>query len=211
MKITCLSDIHDNRINFNIGECDILIFAGDATCHREPIDQDYINFNTWFSGFNAKHKILIAGNHDVLYEKHKLIAKSFLSKDLIYLENDWVEIEGIKIAGSPYSLKWNNWAFNTDEETLAYYYSLLQEDIDILVTHGPPKGILSTYRGNNEVGSESLLNYVNNSKVRYHIFGHAHQCYGFEVVNDKAFINCAITDNQNIPINKPIRFDYKYV
>ena len=49
-------------------------------------------------------------------------------------------------------------------------------DIDILVTHYPPYGILDE-----GLGSPEILNFVMKSKPTYHLFGHIHATAGEEL------------------------------
>ena len=49
-------------------------------------------------------------------------------------------------------------------------------DIDILVTHYPPYGILDE-----GLGSPEILNFVMKSKPAYHLFGHIHATAGQEL------------------------------
>ncbi|MEI6873153.1 MAG: UvrD-helicase domain-containing protein, partial [Verrucomicrobiota bacterium] len=59
------------------------------------------------------------------------------------LLNSGVTIEGLKIWGSPYSPRFFDWAFNCDRgEDIAQHWRLIPDDTDILITHGPPAGIL---------------------------------------------------------------------
>ncbi len=49
-------------------------------------------------------------------------------------------------------------------------------DLDILVTHYPPLGILDE-----DMGSVEILNFVMKSQPSYHLFGHIHFAKGKEV------------------------------
>jgi len=67
-----------------------------------------------------------------------------------------VEVEGLKIFGSPYTQHYSKGAFQypkTDDELI---WSTIPENIDILITHGPPLNILDVSRKNENVGSPSL-------------------------------------------------------
>ena len=100
MKIVCASDTHHHHGSISIPECDLFVFAGDHACHREPIAKATISFNDWLGKIPAKHKVIVAGNHDVLFEKNLTLAKSLIT-NAIYLENDYTIIDEIKIYGSP--------------------------------------------------------------------------------------------------------------
>jgi predicted phosphodiesterase len=89
-----------------IPNADILIHAGDFT--RRGTLKEIDNFADFLGSLNIKHKIVIAGNHDILfdskYDSHKnesLNAKSHL-KNCYYLEDSSIEIYGYKFYGSPW-------------------------------------------------------------------------------------------------------------
>ncbi|KAI9371527.1 Metallo-dependent phosphatase-like protein [Aspergillus egyptiacus] len=50
--------------------------------------------------------------------------------------------------------------------------------VDILLTHGPPHGILDFVPGAGNVGCESLYRAVERSRPALHVFGHIHEGYG---------------------------------
>lgn len=88
------------------------------------------------------------------------------------------------------------------------YWDQIPEDIDILVTHGPPKGILDmvySFDGvtpKDRVGCEELNEKVFNlPKLKHHIFGHIHSSHGHQEVVGKHFWNAAICDEQYMAIN----------
>lgn len=53
-------------------------------------------------------------------------------------------------------------------------WSMIPENTDILVTHGPPYGILDTNIQNQHTGCPHLLQRVLAIKPRLHVFGHIH-------------------------------------
>lgn len=53
-------------------------------------------------------------------------------------------------------------------------------EIDIMLTHGPPFGILDTARGGDSAGCEHLRRAVQRCRPRIHCFGHIHEGWGAE-------------------------------
>lgn len=51
-------------------------------------------------------------------------------------------------------------------------------DTDVLITHGPPYGILDLNFEDLKVGCEELMRAVIRVQPRLHIFGHIHEAYG---------------------------------
>lgn len=56
-------------------------------------------------------------------------------------------------------------------------------EIDIMLTHGPPYGILDTTWQDEQVGCEHLRRAVQRCRPRLHCFGHIHEGWGAEKMN----------------------------
>lgn len=204
-KITFISDTHNQHNKVKISETDILIHAGDAT--GKGTLTEVTSFLNWFSQQPAKHKVYVAGNHDFLFEEDPSMAKMILSEypTIKYLEDSMAEILGLKIWGSPHQPIFYDWAFNKTGEKLSEIWASIPEDIDILVTHGPPLGILDRTRDGRMVGCESLANNViNRIKPKIHHFGHIHEAYGTIDIKGVKFVNSSICTLAYRPDNKPI-------
>lgn len=185
---------------------DMIICAGDF-CNTGEIG-DVIRFNNWFFQLPHKYKILIAGNHDRIFELQPDVAQVFLNKNIIYLQDEEVIIEGIKFYGTPWQLPFNNWAFNLPEEELDKKFSKIPNDVDVLITHSPPYGILDSIPSRSNLGSKSLLKHVLRITPKVHIFGHIHGGYGMwrDEENNIVFINASVLDEDYRLINRCTRF-----
>jgi Icc-related predicted phosphoesterase len=184
MKIWHISDTHTYHDLLTIPNgIDLVIHSGDCSNPRDPYNnepevRDFIN---WYKELPIKNKIYVAGNHDTSIEKRLVTKKDFEDNGIIYLENDYVTIDGIKIFGSPHTPVFNNWAFMKERHKLDRFWKLaIHEPCDIIVVHGPPKGCLdkSYDRVNNmeSCGDKSLLNLVLDMQPTYMLFGHIHNC-----------------------------------
>ena len=179
MKIWHISDTHREHSFLEIPECDMVIHSGDATNPRDSIKSliEMREFVEWFSKLDIKYKIFVAGNHDVCVERRLILPSEM---DFIYLENTTIEIEGIRIFGSPYTPSFGNgWAFNKSRSSLSSFWnSIIPDDTDIIVTHGPPKGILDlAYKDINNIencGDKALLNRIKEINPILSLFGHIH-------------------------------------
>lgn len=68
VRIVCMSDTHSltPHIKFDIPDGDIFIHAGDFTrCGK--LDE-VIEFNSWIGRLPHKHKLVIAGNHELSFD-----------------------------------------------------------------------------------------------------------------------------------------------
>jgi len=212
MKICCISDNHGN-LKTQVPECDILLHAGDPFAPRDPFLQKAFipNLNNWLDKQPAKHKVMIAGNHDLYFEGlYKNKQKPELNCH--YLLDEGIEIEGLKIYGSPWTSIFLNWAFMLSEEKLAIQWSWIPSDTNILLVHGPPYGILDecpVFRGERigHVGSLSLREKIFEVKPKLVVFGHIHESYGQEEHHGIKFVNCSVLDGGYNLANSPVVID----
>ncbi len=182
MIIWAISDTHGYHEQLEIPSgIDMIIHSGDCSNNINPyFNQNEVRqFIEWYKEVPVKHKIYVAGNHDTSIEKKLVTKKDFEDAGIIYLEDDVVEIEGLYIYGNPYTPKYGNWAFmKTPEKLNRYWREVRPIYTDILVTHGPPKGILDkSYNRSREIdqcGDKNLLNMVKELKPKLVCFGHIH-------------------------------------
>lgn len=192
MTILHISDTHTYHDLLKIPSgLDMIIHSGDCSNPRDPYnnESEVRDFIDWYKEIPVKYKIYVAGNHDTSIEKGLVTKKDFEDASIIYLENESVVIEGIKIFGSPHTPNFGNWAFMKERTKLERFWRLaIDEDVDIVVTHGPPKGILDKsydQRNNMEAcGDKSLLNRILEVQPAYSLFGHIH--------NTKDIVNAGI-------------------
>ena len=163
-NIFVFSDTHGQHRDVTVPEeTDIVICGGDAV--EDDLNGDeYNDFIDWFSGLSAKWKIFIPGNHELSFEidKSEEIEKAMDDKGILVMQNSIRDYDGVTICsiGGDVSIA------DADIPT----------DIDILVTHYPPYGILDE-----GLGSPEILNFVMKSKPTYHLFGHIHATAGEEL------------------------------
>lgn len=207
MKIVCISDSHHNHEKIEIPEADALIVAGDFTRFQNPRIQDYTEFNEWLGRQPVKHKIIVAGNHDTLFQINSSLARSLLS-NATYLEDSGCQIEGVNFWGSPWISPIGQWAFMGNDEERKKKWDLIPEETDVLITHSPPATILDACgeRWRREaIGCDFLFKRVFQVKPKIHVFGHAHESYGQgEVISGVLSVNAAQCDEYNILRNRPI-------
>ncbi len=214
MRIVCLSDTHNCNEEISVPDGDILIHSGDATLRGTETEIE--DFLIWYSSLPHKYKIFVAGNHDWLYEMNNHFAKLLTANyNIKYLQDSSTIIEGLKMYGSPWQPRFYDWAFNLDRGfELAEKWKLIPDDTDILITHGPPHGILDEvprFYGVEKTGCEELLKRVKElarNNLKLHIFGHIHSGYGQVEKFGVNFINASNLDEQYLPKQPPIVFDY---
>lgn len=197
MKICTISDTHSQHELIRISnDADMIIHAGDIS--NRGVKHEVEEFMSWYGDLPHKHKILIAGNHDFFFEKSWEICKQMAKEKGIHLLYDTsVTIEGLVIWGSPVQPKFFDWAFNrsiTIEESMTErsqkyghsfignHWDKIPENVDILVTHGPPKNMLDlTQRSKENVGCPVLARHIKRVKPIMHVFGHIHEERGVHI------------------------------
>ena len=206
MKLTFFSDTHYQHDKLKFTEGDILIFCGDLTTHGAIYEVE--NFSGFMKRLNYQHKIVIAGNHDFCFsdQRRETAEECFFNDGLIYLNDSGVEIEGIKFWGSPVQPWFHNWAFNRKRgEEIRKHWNLIPHDTDVLITHGPPFGIMDLCADGEQVGCVDLLNAVKNIRPKIHAFGHIHESHGCLQIDNTTFINASSLDekykNPRLPID----------
>jgi Icc-related predicted phosphoesterase len=223
MRIVLVSDTHGHHNSIRVPEGDILIHAGDLTPSGGI--SEVAAAAKWLSSLPHRYKIAIAGNHDVLFERSPTEASSQLrSAGVIYLQDKGISIDGLSIYGSPWQPEFMHWAFNVPRGELAKYWDQIPNLLDVLITHGPPYGILDQrvpagmrrlapwedeepFAGSDPIGCEELLAAVQRTKPRVHVFGHIHCGYGTTQNEHTTFYNASICNENYEPVNKPWMID----
>lgn len=206
MIIDCISDLHGSFPELQGG--DLLIVAGDLTSH--DLGCQYERFLHWVEEQDYYKIIVIAGNHDGLIEEGRWeIAPP---DNITYLQDSGIQWEGKNIWGSPWTPRFSDWHFMKKKNELKVVWDLIPQDTDILITHGPPHGIMDQAMDWEigkmvHCGCEELDLAVKRIKPQLHVFGHIHGGHGTYSTESTTFVNAAIMDEGYKPVNKPIRIE----
>lgn len=189
LTIACISDTHGyHRHIEEMPEADILIHSGDITRHGE-LDA-LKDFNDWLGELPYSHKIVIAGNHEVGFPENPLIPASLLT-NAHYLYDSFIKVKGFKIWGSPYTPEFGTWAFTKKRHEMMSHWLTMPNDADIVVTHGPPFGVLDRNGQGYPCGCEALATRIQIVKPLLHVYGHIHDSYGETMANGTHFVNAS--------------------
>eukprot|EP00056_Hartaetosiga_gracilis_P005222 m.82616 g.82616 ORF g.82616 m.82616 type:complete len:364 (+) comp12092_c1_seq4:931-2022(+) len=222
LRCVCISDTHSFDLSkLVLPEGDVLIHAGDFT-NVGRVDE-VKEFSAFLKSTDFKHKIVIAGNHDLSFDEkdYEHIYYQFHDKPIdckeakaalegcTYLEDSSYEIEGVSFYGSPYQPRFYDWGFNQSrgEESLNKWMEI-PDGVDVLVTHGPAIGHGDTCMGGNRAGCVDLLQQIQ-TRVRpqYHVFGHIHEGYGVSTDGQTTFVNASTCNYNYRPVQAPLVFD----
>ena len=209
MKFVVISDTHGQHRSLKLPKGDVIIHAGDISKSGHPVEIE--DFLDWFSKLKFKYKIFIAGNHDFFLEHaHPRVIEQMIPTGVIYLNDSGAEINGIKFWGSPITPWFHNWAFNRERgEEIKKHWELIPDDTDVLITHGPPMGILDENSCSQCVGCMDLLVKVNQVKPKYHFFGHIHEGYGQDTKVETIYLNASVLNDRYQLAHEPMVINFK--
>jgi len=176
-EAVCVAAIADTHgLSFACPPADVLIHAGDMTAWGEWSETAALGRALGEEDYRAV--LLVPGNHDRIFEKlPRGEAYPFSPNTHLLIDEAW-EYRGRLFYGSPWTPFFDQmnpaWtAFMAAEEELRRRFDQMPAEIDVLITHGPPWGILD-----NGAGSLALREAVEKRIVRHHVFGHCHELGG---------------------------------
>jgi len=223
-RFVVLSDTHSQHEHIIVPDGDVLIHAGDFSYTG---DYDEVRkFSNWLGKLPHAYKIVIAGNHEMTFDTEyyrradvstryhdtpldPIVAQSHLKNCIYLMDTSFKLDEKIHIYGSPWQPEFCDWAFNLPRgPAIMEKWRLIPTDVDILITHGPPKGHGGTCTDGFDAGCEDLLHVVKKIQPAVHIFGHIHEGYGVTKEGGTYFINGSNCTAGYNPTNKPIVFDF---
>lgn len=197
IDILHLSDTHGQHKNLkSLPEADVIVYSGDFTFAGS--EEEAYDFMNWFCNLPYKHKIFIAGNHDMcMYGADHIDG---LSRNVHYLYNNSVVIDGIKFYGIPMFME------DCMDGNLDVFINNIPDDTDVLITHMPPKGTcdLANYgKGPEHRGNATLAELLKKLHPTCHLFGHEHDAYGKTIKENVIYSNACVVDSRYNLINNP--------
>ena len=182
---------------------------------------------TWLSHMPHAHVIYVAGNHDWMFDPaapssfrtwrlERRRTRDSLIADfprVTYLQDAETIIDGVKFYGSPWQPYFLGWAFNFPRDAgdeARETWSRIPRDVDVLITHGPPYGVLDGTPDRDEhFGDAELGARIRDlDKLRLHVFGHIHEGSGRLDRDPVTFLNVSICTIKYAPTNRPVVVDF---
>ena len=215
-RLVVMSDTHGLHRSLYLPAGDVLIHAGDLTQSGElrileDLAQCFDSVKDRYSSI-----VCIAGNHDltlhrpcydeiwprfhVCKEDANACIDAIKKCSAVYLEDSSCTVSGdLRIYGSPWTPYFHHWAFNfpPDDQGVAARakWNQIPEDIDILITHGPPLGRCDL-SVTGRAGCRQLLEQVQQRTPppRVHLFGHIHEARGSSFDGKTLYVNASNLD-----------------
>lgn len=210
-RISFVSDTH-NQMYRLIGKIpndnDILLHCGDWT--NLGTEHEFQKELDIFATLPGRFKCATVGNHDGFVEKYPLLAKDMFKAAGVELLIDSVcEFEGVTMYGTPWSNLYGvGYAFQIhDSEQAERIFSGIPSNLDILLSHSPPMGILDEVVDMGiirNIGSRELNEIILKVKPQISAFGHCHLRMGEKFFNGIHYVNSALCDDRNNLIKDPI-------
>ncbi len=206
MRFIAISDTHGLHRNLELPIGDVIIHAGDF-CNRGSERQMH-DFLDWYKETDFAHKILIGGNHDTFAARHPQEFEGLLAGEITYLNDSGCRINGLSCWGSPVQPDLVGWPFGKRRGAqMKVHWDMVPEEVDILITHTPPYGILDKPRTGRHLGCEELSKKLATISPKVHIFGHVHASYGQETIGETRYINASNIDSRRGLVNAPVVFE----
>ncbi len=184
MKILHISDTHGfHKQLVDMPEADVIVHSGDFSMGGS--EDEVLDFFQWFCDLPYKHKIAVAGNHDMCLYDAGIDGQP---DDVHYLREEGIVIDGIKFWGVPLFMEYAMY------DKYPVVVANIPKDVDVLITHQPPYNILDSTCGVH-FGSTELSDRLKVIKPKLHLFGHDHNSYGMIKIDKTIYSNGAIVDN----------------
>lgn len=202
MRVVCISDTHELHRELSVPTGDLLIHAGDFGFFAHGT-QSIEYFNDWLESLSHPHKVVTAGNHEFALAADPNLRTLITNAKLLL--NESVVVGPAKIWASPITMHADAAFGCSDRVERARIYSRIPPDTDIVVSHGPPYGILDSGPGDPEPsGDPELREAIIRVKPILHVFGHAHAGYGLRQTNHTTFVNASSFGVDGNLSNRPI-------
>ena len=198
VRIVAVADTHTYEDDLVVPDGDIFVHAGDLL--QSGSVKELCKVAKWLHKLPHANKIIVAGNHDRCFQYSPKTIQKFFGKDIIYLEDKGVTIQDIRFWGSPWQPEYNDWAFNLPRGfLLAEKWALIDEQVQVLITHSPPYGIGDSSPIEGRKGCRNLRAAVHKLQVPLHIFGHIHQDGGAWLHHGTWFVNATTWECERPP------------
>ncbi|SFL11778.1 metallophosphoesterase family protein [Shimia haliotis] len=175
MRVLAFSDLHRaapaaRRLVEMSQEADLVIAAGDFTNHR----QDLAGAMALLEGLKAP-VVMVPGNNESEDE-----LRAAAPDGAVVLHGQSAEVAGLRLFGIGYAIPvtpFKDWSCDLTEAQGADLLSGCGE-VDVLITHSPPKGVVDVTSQGVSLGSTAVLDTIKRVKPPLVVCGHIHDSWG---------------------------------
>ena len=187
LSVCVMSDTHARHRSLLLpaSGADVLVHAGDHANWKTSA-RNTRDFNAWLGEIAGRFpvRLVCCGNHEISMDKAGSRAeRAAMVPNARYCEGETVVVGGgISIFFAPWTPSRNFTfranAFQRSPDQLAELLLPCPDNVDVLVTHCPPLGVLDMHRNGHRMGSREVLDCVHRVLPSVHLFGHCHDDSG---------------------------------
>lgn len=183
LRVVVISDTHNQHDRFTLPEGDVLVHCGDFTAAGS--DPELRDFDRWLAGLPFEHKLIVAGNHEYWMDGTGARIEALIRHGRVLMD-ELVEIAGRRF----YGMSWVSRGGGPSADR----FDRIPAELDMLLTHEPPFGVLDRTLQDQHLGCPELLGAVQLLRPRRHAFGHIHENAGETEQDGTRFINACVVD-----------------
>jgi len=219
LHCVAISDTHNRAERVAIPDGDLLLHAGDLT--MQGSEAELLRAARWLGTMQHRFRAIVAipGNHDFgIAADPEGYRELFRANGVTLLIDEAAVVEGLNVYGSPWQPWFYDWAYNFPQDDDGAFarqtWAAIPRNTDVLMTHGPPYGILDKTFGGQDTraGCPYLLAAVQGlaPRLQVHLFGHIHEGYGQLSQGGTLFVNASTCDRERYaPVQPPIELDVR--
>lgn len=211
MKITIVSDTHGNHDQITGLSGDVLIHCGDMFNQFDMFGQEdelFEGLDAWFGRQDFDLVLCTGGNHDFELEKRvQYVDQPF--RNAVFLAGEAYRYRGVTFYGAPWIPELWGQAFFVDDLELERRWFEIPDDVDVLITHTPPAGILDQSSNGRSLGCPYLMAAIETCQPKLHCFGHVHASSGEAFVDGIHYINAASVNSSYELVRQPRQLDFE--
>ena len=216
--IRAVSDLHGHLPD--VPACDLLLIAGDIcplTDGRSAVQAAWLDgpCRAWLQGLPVGHVVVVAGNHDFVFEQPDLVPPL----PWTYLQDRLATVGGLRVYGTPWTPTTGHWAFQATADELAQRLASMPTGLDVLVSHFPPRGfgdcvrpldysLLSRCPPEVHIGSDALLGVIDRGSPGLVVYGHIHEDRGHWKRGSSMLDNVTVLDGAGVPRYPGMAFEF---
>lgn len=196
VRVVCVSDTHNEHACLRLPEGHLLLHTGDVLTESglRHVERDaatrqiirvtpagealFVNFAEWFGALRYEHKVLVAGNHDMVLQGlgkdrvQEILDANTTHGKSVYLEDDTVSCGELSIYGSPYAhYSSHNNAFKVENPV----YNISPR-VNIVCTHMP--AVLPSRKRGGHSEHQEITRPMAETGASLHVGGHCHWANG---------------------------------
>lgn len=200
IQLVILGDTRELHNEISVPPGDILIHTGDFSIPRREL-RAIVDFNGWLGKLPHSHKIVVYGDQELALEQDASMRGIIWNARV--LRNQTVDIEGVRIWGAAAASLYLTPAGSTESYTTEL--ADMPEQVDVLLTHAPPLGILDCAHGDSvHRGHPELRRAVRRVRPLVHAFSHIPGAYGTKKIGATTFVNAALPGIDGAMSHEPV-------